>query len=329
MQTRALAAGGAKREEDLNYFVTGATGFIGRHLIEELLKREGTIYALVREGSRGRLDDALAGARRGRPHRARARRPLEGGPRHRGLRREDRPLLPPRGVYDMAADEETMMNANVEGTRHVVEFVNSHDVGRFHHTSLDRGGREYKGLFREDMFDEGQKLPHAYHRIEVRVGEARARRGRVPLRVYRPASWSATPQTGEMDKIDGPYYFFKLLQRLRHALPEWFPLAGPEGRNANLVPVDFVARRWTTSPTWTTTTCYGDTFHLVDPEPLSVGAVAERVRQGGARAAVRDADRLEPDRNHPEAGTRGPDGGADGQDVRDQAAAATSASRRT
>ena len=40
----------------MNYFVTGATGFIGRHLVEELLKREGTIYALVREGSRGKLD---------------------------------------------------------------------------------------------------------------------------------------------------------------------------------------------------------------------------------------------------------------------------------
>ena len=40
----------------MNYFVTGATGFIGRHLVEELLKREGTIYVLVREGSRGKVD---------------------------------------------------------------------------------------------------------------------------------------------------------------------------------------------------------------------------------------------------------------------------------
>ena len=40
----------------MNYFVTGATGFIGRHLLAELLKREGTIYVLVREGSRGKID---------------------------------------------------------------------------------------------------------------------------------------------------------------------------------------------------------------------------------------------------------------------------------
>jgi uncharacterized protein YbjT (DUF2867 family) len=44
----------------VNYFVTGATGFIGRHLVADLLKRDGTVYVLVREGSRGKLD-ALGG----------------------------------------------------------------------------------------------------------------------------------------------------------------------------------------------------------------------------------------------------------------------------
>ena len=41
----------------MNYFVTGGTGFIGRHLVEDLLKRDGTIYVLTREGSRGKVDD--------------------------------------------------------------------------------------------------------------------------------------------------------------------------------------------------------------------------------------------------------------------------------
>ena len=46
-----------------------------------------------------------------------------------------------------------------------------------------------------------------------------------------------------MDKIDGPYYFFKAIQKLRHALPEWVPLVGPELGYTNIVPVDFVAAR--------------------------------------------------------------------------------------
>ena len=48
-------------------------------------------------------------------------------------------------------------------------------------------------------------------------------------------------QTGEMDKIDGPYYFFKLIQKLKDFLPNWIPLIGVESGHFNIVPVDFVA----------------------------------------------------------------------------------------
>ena len=64
----------------------------------------------------------------------------------------------------------------------------------------------------------------------------------MPWRVYRPAIVVGNSQTGEMDKIDGPYYFFKAIQKLaRHYLPGWFPLIGPELGYTNIVPVDYVA----------------------------------------------------------------------------------------
>ena len=40
----------------MDILVTGATGFIGRFLVEELLKRDGDIHVLVREGSQAKLD---------------------------------------------------------------------------------------------------------------------------------------------------------------------------------------------------------------------------------------------------------------------------------
>jgi short-subunit dehydrogenase len=255
----------------LNYFVTGATGFIGRHLVEELLKRDGTIYALVREGSRGRLDalvqDWGAGDRVVAVSGDLSKPAL-------GVEGFDEPIdhfFHLAAIYDMEADEESSRRANVEGTRHAVEFANSHDVGTFHHVSSIAVAGKYKGLFREDMFDEGQNLPHHYHSTKF-DSEKLVRDGlKAPLRVYRPGIVIGHSETGQMDKIDGPYYFFKLMQKLRHALPEWFPLAGPEGKKANLVPVDFVARALDHIAHQAADDLPGDTFHLVDPNPLSVG----------------------------------------------------------
>ena len=255
----------------MNYFVTGATGFIGRNLVEQLLRREGTVYALVREGSRGRLD-ALA-RRLGAVDRI---VPVAGDLSKPGLgvdgfdERIDH-LFHLAAVYDIEAAEEASVRANVEGTRHVIEFANAHQVGRFHHTSSIAVAGSYKGVFQEDMFDEGQKLPHHYHRTKYE-SEQLAREGvEARLLVYRPGIVIGHSETGEMDKIDGPYYFFKLIQRLRNALPAWVPLAGPEGGQTNLVPVDFVARAMDHIGHLPDDELPGDTFHLVDPEPRSVG----------------------------------------------------------
>ena len=255
----------------MNYFVTGATGFVGRHLVEELLKRDGTIYVLVREGSRGKVDALIdqldAGDRIV---------PVSGDMSKQGLGVEgfDEKIdhfFHLAAIYDVAADPETMIKANVEGTRHVVEFVNSHDVGRFHHTSSIAVAGSYKGVFQEDMFDEDQKLPHAYHESKYDSEKLVRREAQPKTLIYRPGIVVGHSETGEMDKIDGPYYFFPLIKRLRHALPAWFPLAGPEGGQTNIVPVDFVAKAMDHIAHLSDDDLPGDTFHLVNPEAQTVG----------------------------------------------------------
>ncbi len=78
-------------------------------------------------------------------------------------------------------------------------------------------------------------------------------------------------RTGEMDKIDGPYYFFKLIQKLRRLLPPWMPTIGIEGGRINLVPVDYVvaAMDHIAHKPGLDQGC----FHLVDPHPRRVGDV--------------------------------------------------------
>ena len=173
-------------------------------------------------------------------------------------------------VYDVEADEEASERANVDGTRHVIEFANAHEVGRFHHVSSIAVAGDYKGVFQEDMFDEGQSLPHHYHRTKYE-SERLVREGvEADTVVFRPGIVVGHSETGEMDKIDGPYYFFKLIQRLRHAAG-WFPLAGPQGGQTNIVPVDFVARAMDHIAHLSDDDLPSRTFHLVDPEPMPVG----------------------------------------------------------
>jgi NAD(P)-dependent dehydrogenase (short-subunit alcohol dehydrogenase family) len=234
------------------YLVTGATGFIGRHLVACLLQREGDIHVVVREASLDKLQTLIAEKWAPTAPDAPARiKPLVGDlatPRL-GVRSEHVEQL--RGQvdhffhlaasYDITADEETNRIANVEGTRHAVELANTLGVGCFHHTSSIAVAGLHQGLFREDSFDEGQQLDHPYHRTKFEAEKIARSQTTVPWRVYRPAIVVGNSRTGEMDKIDGPYYFFTAIKMARHYLPGWFPLVGPEVGYTNIVPVDYVA----------------------------------------------------------------------------------------
>jgi NAD(P)-dependent dehydrogenase (short-subunit alcohol dehydrogenase family) len=261
----------------MSYFVTGATGFIGRNLVEQLLDRDGTIYVLVREGSRGRLEELRNrwGAEEGRIV------PVIGDLSQEklgceevidDLRGEIDHFFHLAAIYDMTADAESQRVANVEGTREAVRLAEELDAKRFHMVSSIAAAGLYKGTFTEEMFDEAEKVEnHPYfqtkHESEAVVREECS----VPWRVYRPGIVVGHSETGEMDKIDGPYYFFKLLQRARNALPQWFPGVGIEGRKINIVPVDYVARAM--DHIAHIDGFDGQAFHLTDPKPLSAGQV--------------------------------------------------------
>ncbi len=258
------------------YLVTGATGFLGGQVVERLLADPGVVvHALVREGSRGKL----AARARSWPGVDRVR-PVVGDLRRPGLGIASDVLDELAGsidhvvhlaaLYDMTADAAANDAINVEGTRRVVELANLLAVGCLHHVSSMAVAGDYAGTFSEDMFDEGQPLSSPYHRSKFEAERIVRTEATVPWRVYRPAVVVGHSVTGEIDKIDGPYYLFETIRRLAN-LPAVARIISPTAGDTNIVPVDYVAdamvhlmhqpdldRR---------------AFHLANPVPQSVTSV--------------------------------------------------------
>lgn len=268
----------------MHYFVTGATGFIGKRLVKKLLERKGAVvHFLIRRESEGKVAalreywglKGSAGAARAVPVfgdltekklgvSAEATRALKGQVDH---------FYHLAAVYDLEADADSQIAVNIDGTRNTVEFAKAIGAGHFHHVSSIAAAGLYEGVFREDMFDEAEGLDHPYFSTKHESEKIVRTECKLPWTVYRPAVVVGDSRTGEMDKIDGIYYFFKLIQRLRQILPPWMPSVGLEGGRINIVPVDYVVN--TLDYLSHHHRSSGKCFHLVDPVGYRVGDVLD------------------------------------------------------
>jgi NAD(P)-dependent dehydrogenase (short-subunit alcohol dehydrogenase family) len=267
------------------YFVTGATGFIGQFLVPNLLNRGQPIYVLVRKSSVRKLDALRAkwGATEKNVI------PVVGDLAKRNLGVSDADVKKLKGkvdhlfhlaaVYDIKASAEEQQTANVEGTRHAVQFAQSVVAGCFHHVSSIAAAGLYDGVFREDMFDEAEDLDHPYFKTKHDSEAIVRSECKRPFRVYRPGFVVGDSKTGYIDKIDGPYYFFKVLQKMRNLLPPWMPMVGIEGGRINIVPVDFVADALDFLAHKKGQD--GKCFHLTDTNPRRIGEVLNIFAKAG------------------------------------------------
>ncbi|AZG44924.1 SDR family oxidoreductase [Gordonia insulae] len=262
------------------YFITGGSGFIGHRVIERLLTVEpdAQIFALVRGRTLPGFSESLSAM-----NATGKVTPLVGDLTAPGLG-VDASALPDidhvihlAAIYDMTADADSQQAANVEGTARVADFALT--VGAMmHHVSSIAVAGDHRGTFTEDDFDKGQGFPSPYHRTKFEAEKVVREREGLRWRVYRPSIVVGDSHTGEMDKVDGPYYFFGHLKLLGH-LPSALPLPMPDLGATNIVPVDYVASA-------IVALCADDpgrsgvVHHLADPRRRSITGMYNAIAPG-------------------------------------------------
>lgn len=195
----------------MNYVVTGGTGFIGRRVVGRILQADpqATVWVLVRRASLSRFERLAAdwGDRV---------RPLIGDLAVADLGLADDVeaelgavdhVVHCGAVYDITADDARQRAANVEGTRAVIALARRLDATLHHVSSIAVAGN-YAGVYTEADFDLGQDLPTPYHQTKFEAEQLVRTTAGLRYRIYRPAVVVGDSSTGEMDKVDGPYYFF-------------------------------------------------------------------------------------------------------------------------
>ncbi len=254
----------------MRYVVTGGTGFIGRRVVSAILSRDdrSEVWILVRRESLSRFERLAEGwGERAKPLVGDLTAP------DLGLARETLAELGTvdhvvhcGAVYDVTADDDAQRAANVNGTQAVIELALRVDATLHHVSSIAVAGT-FPGEYTEEDFDVAQDLPTPYHQTkfeaEMLVRAAPALRHRI----YRPAVVVGDSRSGEMDKIDGPYYFFGLLAKLA-ALPKFTPMMLPDTGRTNIVPVDFVVEA--VVEIMHAPDRDGQTFHLTAPKSIGL-----------------------------------------------------------
>ncbi len=254
----------------MRYVVTGGTGFIGRRVITRILSRDtgAEVWALVRRESLTRFE------RLAQDWDERVK-PLVGDLTAADLGLTDTDIaelgdvahvVHCAAIYDMTVGESEQRAANVDGTRAVIELARRLDATLHHVSSIAVAGN-HRGVFTEDDFDVAQDLPTPYHQTKFEAELLVRSTPGLRYRVYRPAVVVGDSQTGEMDKIDGPYYFFGILAALA-GLPKFTPMMLPDSGRTNVVPVDYVADAMVAL--MHAEDKDGETFHLTAPKTIGL-----------------------------------------------------------
>lgn len=169
-------------------------------------------------------------------------------------------------AHALAAERRHAERVNVHGTRNMLAFARAApELERFVHFSSAYVSGNRTGVIMEDELQAGQHFRNAYertkHQAEILVHEAKKT---LPVTIIRPAGVVGDSRTGEIDRFDSVYHLGMLMITAPASMP--IPLSGDGNAPLNLVPVDYLIDAVYAICAQDST--IGQTFHIVDPNPL-------------------------------------------------------------
>lgn len=234
----------------MNILLTGATGFIGRRLVQELLAQKHKIFVLTRPQSKERAKSLLNNNDINF---------IEGDI-------EDTDVLSHISVvsqiidqiecvvhlaalYDLQASLTDSYMSNVIGTQNIVNLVGKmKNLKYFHYFSTYGVNTPLKGrVMEDDLAQDEFPFPDPYtktkndaeHMVRTRMPDS------VKTIIHRPGIIIGDSRDGSLDKINGPYFFFDFLKNLKklgplaHKIP-FLPMPLNKGSLLPVLPVDIL-----------------------------------------------------------------------------------------
>jgi thioester reductase-like protein len=274
--------------------LTGATGFLGRYLLRDLLATGTRVAVLVRPGrtqsAEERVREALEFACETQGRRVPAPTLFVGDLREPklGLSGMDRNRLARNcgSVVHAAASLSFRRTAdgephrtNTTASRRLFELCSEWEIRAVHHISTAFVCGDQAGPVLESDTDRGQQFHNDYERSKLAAELAAREASALRVTLYRPSVIVGDYRTGHTTSYHGLYRFLELANRLaqpggqpgRRWLPLRLPFGGDEPRD--LVPVDWVSAAITRivgRPAF-----HGRTFHLTSARPTPVSAIKD------------------------------------------------------
>jgi thioester reductase-like protein len=257
-------------------FMTGGGGFIGRHILARVLDRSEADVILLEHGLFCQRLNAFLDGHYSEPAKRARVKVFEGDITQPNLglapaaldelRERVTHAIHLAALYNLAIPRAVAVQVNVEGTRNVLDVLATvKQLKAFAHTSTLAIAGDCTDVFSEDDFDRGQKFKNFYEETKFLSEKlVRERWDSIPSMVLRPPVVVGDSKTGEIDKIDGPYYLFTMIsRRLHYVMPD------ARKTKCHIGPVDYVADAF--YALLHDESALGRAFLLTDPDPVTYG----------------------------------------------------------